>query len=101
MTSNTDQNEFVENADVKQVRKNQVRSHSSDLENILNSLGHAVTDSQKRNEEALRGMGARARELGSAVVNAKENIAYSKADIFGGLENQMSDLVKYRSDPLL
>jgi len=92
MTSNTDKNQLNEHADAGQDLTENLTSRSADLENILNSLGHAVADSQRINSETHQESMVRARNIDERTGDAFSDEPFEDADIFGAQEDKISDV---------
>ena len=98
MTSNTDKNQLNEHADAGQELTENFATPSSDLENILNSLGHAVADNQHKNSENRQENMARARNIESRAGDASLEAGFEDADIFDALDDKISDTSERRDD---
>ena len=92
MTSNIDDRKLCATKDAGQTDQNHGSARSADLEKILNSLGHVVADSQQKSDDTLKEIGERAQEIQTLAADANANVANDAADIFGALEDQMSEL---------
>ena len=92
MTSNTDKNQLNEHADAGKDLTENLTSRSTDLENILNSLGHAVADNQRINSETHQEIMVRAKNIDERAGVAFSDEPFEDADIFGAQEDKISDV---------
>ena len=92
MTSNIDDRKLCAAKNAEQSAPSSQSARSADLENILRSLGHVVSESQQKSDDTLQEIGERAQEIQELAADVSAKGANDAADIFDALEDQMSEL---------